>query len=114
MSQQQQSQTSPLSMVAMGLGIGGLCFMVLGCCLYFFQFPGLILSLTAAIMGYVELQRIQKQEIDESNKPLAMTGAITGGSGCAIGVIYWGGICAVIVLYFAFVCCLGFVGVLAG
>jgi hypothetical protein len=101
-------------MVSAITGILGLVFSLMGCAFSPFMMIGGVLCLIGAITGYMELQAINAGTSAESNRSMAMVGALTGGGGCAFGLLMGVLIVLMIAAYFAFVFFIIVVGALAG
>ena len=79
---------SPIALVALIMGVLGLCFSALGCFLWPFMLVGAALSLVGMVLGYVEYRKIESGQSAASNRTYAVTGIGTGAGGCALGCLY--------------------------
>jgi hypothetical protein len=79
-----------LSLTAMILGIVAL---VLTICAFFFPFPGMLLGIAAAVVGFVALSKVKRQEL--GGRGMALSGVITGILAIVLGAAFITGAVAI-------------------
>ena len=97
------------------LGIVSFICVLVGCIggcmgLGFLGMIGGIVGLVAAIMGYSELGKINRGEVDEIHRGDAKIGMLLGGGGCAFELLQFLILVLFIVLYIVFVVFIAVVG----
>ena len=87
--------------MVLSLGIIGLVASVGSLCFSLFAVVGLALGLTAAIMGYKDLQAIKRDERDPRGQGQTRTGMICGIIGAILGALFLLATCVFLVVMIA-------------
>jgi Na+/H+ antiporter NhaD/arsenite permease-like protein len=72
-----------LSITAMILGILALILVICG---FWFPYPGILLGIAAAVVGFVALSKVKRREI--AGRGMALTGVITGILAFVLGIVF--------------------------
>jgi len=95
---------STIAPVVKILGIVSLVLMVLGCAgscvgLGMFELLGAALGLVAGLLGYLELQKMDRGEVLDTHRADARLGMMLGGGGCLFEILKFVAVFALLFVY---------------